>query len=1328
MLVNLFYICAVLNYGYESMKCVRLILSALCLLSLSVSLPASAKTDGPDFIPLYESYSPVFALTSDRNGYVWTGTTRGLVRYDSHSSKSYLHDRNNPRSLNHNTVNVILPTDSGEEGLWVGTNRGLSFYHPETDDFERVEACRATHVRDLLYCGDSLWVCSSSGLLLLTGMENGLNSCKVDHIIKDKHIACCSMTEDGLWFGSYNTLYRQSPDGGITEIPIPSMNNRQSNLIYAVTSSYDPGKLLLGTEYGLLSYDVGSGKTSVEMPDIPVRCFMHRSNGELWIGTDYGIFIKGAGGGSKYHIVHESGNASSISDNVVSKIHEDVLGNIWVGTDHGVCLTMHSGIYNYHPLRSITHSNDGLVIRTMCRDDEGAVWLGGKNGLIRMNGDDVTWFKADEGDNRISHNKVRHLYADEVGVWVASDGGLDLYEYSSERFRHFDISERTHEYNLSWMYGICEDSRGRLWISTYEGGVVVIDKMRLLNDNGREYCADMHFVAGNSALPSNITSKITFNAGFCFVATDEGLVTINTVTGEILPAGLPESVTAQALCNDGGKVYIGTNVGLYEWNKGKVNAVPGSRLPIWSVAAEGGHVWTASETVASMYDLEDGTVVHCRIGHTPLVSYLIDGDEIYAGTTDGYHVISPDNFSSRRHPFRTRITSLNINNRRIRAGEAVDGKILLEKNIDVTEKVVLPYRSNSFTLEFSDFDFSLSEHRYAYRLKGLNDDWQISENGMNQATFINIPAGTYTFEAGSLTADGKIRDGAASLEIRIRPLWYASPFAYVCYALIVLVLIVAVFMAVHSRRLLTLEREQRGKELKMIKMKSDFMANIAHEFKTPLSIILGHVSKLASGEPEGMHSKELVSLRQNAEKMHVLIDQMVIGNEIESGTIFIPSAASIVDVVQKVYNDFLPAFEEKGISSRLNCDEIQYFFMLDKVKMESALGNLMSNALKFTPQGGSILVNVTVQEETAELIYADISVEDTGLGICEDELPFVFNQYYRAPSNQDDNRKGSGIGLYLVKSIAELHKGTVSVTSVPGKGSKFTIHLSTMKTDSFIIKNELDGEDYTFHTLSKVWNHKRKPIILLVEDNKDIRDFITVSLSDDYTFVCAENGKQGLELLNVNKIDLVITDIMMPVMDGLAMSRKIRRSLVTAFLPIIVLTGKGDRATELESYEFVDAFIPKPFSLKYLNNRIIALLIKHEQYLEKIRQEQMMAADMKEVHNPDEVFMKEITDIINANIDDSEFSAARLVELSRYSSKQVYRKIKQLHGMGTVEFIREVRLKKAALYLMQNKLTVTEVMYMVGFTTPSYFGKCFKNRFGVTPSEYAASNASKIEE
>ena len=312
-------------------------------------------------------------------------------------------------------------------------------------------------------------------------------------------------------------------------------------------------------------------------------------------------------------------------------------------------------------------------------------------------------------------------------------------------------------------------------------------------------------------------------------------------------------------------------------------------------------------------------------------------------------------------------------------------------------------------------------------------------------------------------------------------------------------------------------------------------------------------------------------------------------------------------------------------------------------------------------------MSVLVAEDTDDMLYADIKVEDTGCGIAADELPLIFNRYYRAPSGLKDNPGGTGIGLALVKEIVEQHKGKVWVTSETGKGTSFTIRLSTIKADSFVLK-PAGKEELSLHNLSNVWQHDRKPIILLVEDNADIRDFITASLGKDYVFLAAGDGKEGLDIASKEKVDLVITDIAMPGMDGLAMSRAIRNSLETTFLPIIILTGKNDESTELKSFEYADAFIAKPFNLNYLNNRIIQLLIKHEQYLAKVRQQKILEpSGVEEGKSYDEELLQNVVDIVTRHIEDPGFSASRLCEESRYSSKQIYRKIKQLTGMGIVE-------------------------------------------------------------
>ena len=687
------------------------------------------------------------------------------------------------------------------------------------------------------------------------------------------------------------------------------------------------------------------------------------------------------------------------------------------------------------------------------------------------------------------------------------------------------------------------------------------------------------------------------------------------------------------------------------------------------------------------------------------------------GSADGWFELDPDNVHIPEAPARVAVTAFILDNENVEVGREYDGNVILPDSRSMNSGITLRHDQNTFALEYSTFDFSGRTERFAYRMSGLDDSWQ--ETSDSRAVFINVPSGKYRFEVAVVPADGRKPAAALSVPVTIRTVWYATSFAYILYLMVFAGMCAWVIYYIRMRQQLRTEHEERVRALKTVEMKTEFLSNVSHEFKSPLSIILGFVGRMIASESDALRSRELDTVRQNAEKIHLLLDRMVRFNEDSTtSTLFIPSATSLGEFVRTVYDRYAAAFAEKKISSRFEADEIGYIFMVDKVKMESALSNLLSNALKFTAPGGSVLMSVKTGEETDEMLYADITVEDTGCGIPQEELPLIFRRYYRASGSASLDPGGSGIGLSLVKEIVELHKGKLSVTSEPGKGTSFTVRLSTMKADSFILKRD-PGEHYSLHNLSNVWQHERKPIILIVEDNSDIRDFIAASLGKDYMFLTAEDGRRALELLSTEKTDLVITDISMPGMDGLEMCREIRSSLRTAFLPIIVLTGKNDARTESLSYEYADAFIAKPFDLDYLNSRIIQLLIRHENWLSKTRQRKMLEPDTVEQGKSfDEEFLQNVVDIVSRHLEDPAFSASVLCSESRYGSKQIYRRIKQLTGLGIVEFIRDIRLRKAALYLSQGKFTVSEVMYRVGFTTASYFSKCFKEKYGVSPSEY----------
>ena len=1266
--------------------------------------------------------SPAYTALQDSLGYVWIGTQNGLLRYDGCHVLRYTYIPGDSRSLCNNHVNTLLYCpDSGR--MVVGTDTGVSVYDFASDSFSTLSACGYLQTKALLRDEDTLYVGTVKGVLRFT-LPDGKPDAGMQpdgDFISDDHTACIRKIGSNIFFGGYDCFYRRSEDGVTVRYALGTSRKLVLDIMGGGT---DSSKLWLGTEQGLLVYDLEQGRSETLIGNIPVKYFFRNVDGSLWICTDNGLFIND--GRKTVRFGHETENSGSLPDNVVWYVAGGRDGSLFICTDSGLTMPEISGYADFRPLSSFTGVRDGLNVVTMSEDREGNLWLGGMNGLVMYgsNGHAGRWYRADRGpeDMRLSHNKVRDLLDDGSGLFIVSDGGLDRLDYRTRKIRHLDLLDPSGERYITWMYCLEEDSAGRLWAGTFDGLTMIEDKERLLREG--QYRAGRLFNQTSSpGISGNAVMDAAMADGFGAVLSN-GMVDMVTVTPEgpgMSYVDLPEGLYATTLAADRDRIWIGTSRGVFCLTEdGTAERIPGPEMYADAIAVGNDRVIVTSDRTVSVYDRVSGQWSHLPFVDRPLFCGLVtETGMVYIGSADGYYECRPEGLPEAPGHSRISVTSLFIGNDRVETGKEYDGNIVLSGNLAASSGITLKHDQNTFSIEYSSFDFSGRDEDFVYRLAGFDDSWQRTSE--HRAVFINVPGGNYRFEVAEAPADGSAPAEVTSLPVKVRKIWYATAFAGISYVLVFLGLCAWVFYYLRMRHQLQIEHMERDRAMKTADMKTEFLANVSHEFKSPLSIILGFTGRMIASESDALRSRELNTVRLNAEKIHLLLDQMIrFNNDTPGATLFIPSATSLQEMAASVFNGYADAFADKNVNARFVSDDIGYIFMIDRVRMESALSNLLSNALKFTPPGGSVLMSVTVSDQTDDMLYADVKVEDTGFGIAPEELPLIFNRYYRASSSRNTDPGGSGIGLSLVKEIVEQHKGKVWAESEPGKGTAFTVRLSTMKADSFVLKP--DGrEEFSLHSLSNVWQHDRKPIILLVEDNPDIRDLITASLGKDYVFLSAGDGKTGLEIVGKEKVDLVITDLAMPVMDGLAMSRAIRNALDTTFLPIIILTGKNDEKTELKSFEYADAFISKPFSISYLNNRIIQLLIKHEQYLAKVRQQKMLEpAAVDSGKSYDEELLQNVVDIVNRHIEDPAFSASVLCSESRYGSKQIYRKIKQLTGMGIVEFIRDTRLQRAAQYLAQGKLSVTEVMYKSGFTTASYFSKCFREKYGVTPSDYAS--------
>lgn len=1262
----------------------------------SVSLPSGKTT-------------AVFSMAQDPCGFVWMGTDDGLARYDGYGFKIYRWEMGDSLSLANNIVNALL-YDICRSCLYVGTDKGVCIYNPQTDNFHMMPGTAGLHVKAFLSEEDDLYIATTTGLLKRTGSDT--------RTVLNGHFTSVRKIGDSIWASSYGCIYNITYGTECHDLS-GILRNSDVLVLDICEDTTDSTALWLGTEKGMFHYLPSRKKSDRHLlPNTPVKTFRY-SGTDLWTGSDNGLIVMRKDGEMDL-FRHKVGDSASIPNNVVWNIMEDRSGNIWLGTDHGVAVSDIGYPYKYIGVDSLTGQTDGLDVSVLKTDGKGNLWLGGRNGLIksRPGRDDGIWLKADSGHGRLSHNKVRGLHDDGQHMWIISDGGLDIYRHDTGEIMHRHILEPTGRYNSNWMYSIAEDPYGRLWIGTYDGGLYGVDKGHVLTSKERVIC-DIHLNENSvPALASNIVRNIAIHENDIYAETYNVINIISLETWETRRTPLPYDVFVLSMIPGDDCVWIGTDKGLFQiYEDGNLHKVSGSDVYVMSLAWQDGKVWVAGKTSISSYCPETGIWEHTPMNELTLMSVTSFNHSLYFGTVDGIIEYSSENRKTSDGGREIMLTGMWVNDEPVEVGKEYDGHVILDRNITLTESITLTHSQNSFTFAMSSFAFGGEDDAMMYRLEGFDDKWRRIQNRENKAVFINVPSGDYVFEFAAAGSAPDPTGNVYSVGLHIKPVWYATTLAYFIYAILSMGAALAVIHFWKMRHQLRMEHEERERAIAMADSKTEFLSDISHEFKSPLSIILSFVSRMTASESDALRTKELQTIQKNAEKMHLLLNQMVAFNENGSSNLFLPVAVSLGEIAKETWGRFAMAFAEKDISARFVADDIGYMFMVDKVQMESVLQNLLSNALKFTPRGGSILMSVNISDETSDMVYADIKVEDTGCGISADELPKIFNRFYIGNSTKGLDQSGSGIGLHMVKRIVEMHKGRIMVSSDLGKGSCFTIRLSTLKADSFILKSAVES-DPSLHNLSRVWQHDRKPIILIVEDNQDIRDFIIASLGKDYVFLTAQDGKSGLDILKKEKIDLVITDIAMPEMDGLTMSRSIRNNLNTAFLPIIILTGKNDAQTQMQSFEYADAFIAKPFDLNYLNGRIIQLLIKHEQYLNKMRQQNILQQQTENLDSPDDLFLQEMTAIVSRHIDDSNFSVSMLCSESHWSDKQVYRKMKQLTGKTVSEFIRDIRLEKAAAYLAQHKLTVNEVMYKVGFTTASYFSKCFKEKFGVSPSEY----------
>ncbi|HEY6914316.1 MAG TPA: two-component regulator propeller domain-containing protein, partial [Paludibacter sp.] len=1271
-----------------------------------------------DNVFLNSDASRVNCFVQDKQGLLWFGSNKGLFSYNGYTVQHHFHPFTEINNQANQMINCGTLVDATH--LYLGSDNGILIYNTETYSFEKTEIGFPTDVRSILLSGKYLWVGSLNGLyrynLTNKRLENFSKSAGIPHratysILQSK--------QKILYIGTYNGLCYLEPGSTVfKKINLPVQFAKNSLLVNSLLEDSIRKCIWVGTEGYLfkLSTATGAVERIGAFDNNSIKSLALDQNQNLLLGTDNGLYVYNKESRVVKHVVHDSRDGKSLANNIIWSIFVDRNKNAWFGTDYGVSLSKNNRSYRYVPISQLTGIGDGNQLQVIYKDSRNNFWYGGTNGLIFTPAGSKTciWYKMGDARYPISHNRIRCIYEDkDNNLWVATDGSINRYNYQNHQFIHYNIVDSTRTRNANWAYSLFEDKQGRLWIATCLGGVFVVNKEKLIKSTANYYMAEQNFYKNTSkkGLSDNYILQVLNDLkGSVWALTYANEINkIDAVTSIVTKFSGTKDNAFSLICDREGMVWLG-GFGSLKRIDPKTNNMKTIRFdgiknaPIRLLTEENNHIWITTTGGTFVLDKKTLNTKYAGIANqTFSCSFFNPSDnEIYLGGVDGFVAFSPTIVREKKSNPNLTLTALYVNDRFFQPGADYAGKSLLfAKNIS------LRYDQNNLTFEFSDFKYAqMDDNKYVYQLEGVDNEWRTVKPNSNRISYNNLAPGNYRLTIGSFDPEGKSVVTLLDFKLTIRPPWYYSIWAKIVYAILILGLFLWVLNYYRERHRTRIERIEKEKSLELSNLKIDFFTNVSHDFKTPLSLIIAPVSKLLVETKNAQLKKQLGLIQQNALHLNALIQQ-VIGFERSDDatkTSLLLSHVEFIEFAQSVFSVYEDAFKAKNLQVNFKSNVESLLVNIDVLKMESVLNNLISNALKFTTEGRKIELEISHSAEN----LLTVSISDTGIGIPKDDLPFVFDRFFQSRKTSND-KEGSGIGLSLVKNYVELHNGTITIASEEDKGTTITLVLPVVE-----LQSEAETPDQSVSINNET--NPDKPLILIVEDNLQVSDFIVQALTPFYRCSIAHNGKTGLNLAQIITPDLIIADIMMPVMDGLEMCRQLQKMKELSLIPVIMLTAKDDKMTEEKSIELgVNTFMPKPFDTNMLLLRIKQLIGSKVKMEESLRLEVLSTPKEIEAESWDEKLLADITKIIEDNVADPEMNVNNLSQLSGISTKQIYRRIKQLTGLTPVDYIRSIRMKKAAMLLAQRKFSVAEVMYLVGFSNHSYFSKCFQAKYGKTP-------------
>ncbi|MCG3155551.1 MAG: Sensor histidine kinase RcsC [bacterium] len=1378
------------------------IVIVLIVVLLRLSLPTSqlvAQTDHLRFEPLTIddglSQNLVYSILQDRKGFMWFGTKDGLNRYDGYRFTVFRHDPYDSISISGNEVRVLFEDRAGT--LWIGAT-GLNRFDPGTETFSRylhgAAAPNSLSHNDVRALAEdhtgALWIGTTDGLNRLAPERAGsftryFHDPDNQQSLSHNQITALLVDRRGtLWIGTPQGL-NALPSGSTSVFIRYHLNDDFVNYLYEDRQ----GLLWAGTASGLFRLDPrGDGAQTFQHYSLlsaphllrwekSITAIQERPDGKFWVGTYTGLVVFDPQTGTSYSIRHDPRDPHSLSFDVILSVCQDRGGVVWFGTSgRGLNkLNLYAKPFHHYGGKGQRFSElSGFSVKAILEDQSGALWIVANDrvyqldraanqwqrfqavalpvGSIIEEPQGVLWFHSGSGFFRFDPRGKRMSF---VQSGLGNEDNFTVITVDGVRnsvARVTGLLARARSLNLKgiFVHRIYRDAGGVFWLAS-DAGLV---RLNPADSSARHYRNDPRN-------PSSLSYDVVYSIlpdprdpdRFLWLGTaGGGLNRLEIATEKFThyteKDGLPNNVVYGILPDRHGRLWMSTNRGL--------------------------SVFDPQTKTFRNFDVRDGLQSN---EFNRNAYFLSRKGEMFFGGINGLNAFYPDSIRDNPNAPSLVITDFQL------AYQSVsfrDPDSPLQQPISETGELRLAYDQNTIAFEFAAMDFTEpTKNQYAYKLENFNPQW-VPAGTNRRATYTNLAPGRYVFRVKGANSDGAWNETGASLRIKIAPPFWKTWWAYACYVIFALAALIGLVKgrvrhfekrtreletAVQERTAEVVAHEkqlavQAEKLQELDRIKSSFFANISHEFRTPLTLILGPVQRLLNEAAEVGAKHELRRIQKNAQRLLSLVNQLLDLSKLETGKMTVQvSRGNIVPLLRSIAMTFASLAEQKHLTLRFHSDADEIVLYFDRDKIEKIFYNLLSNAFKFTPAGGSVIVECGLSIADFGLRNAEqpiressaipnpqsaiISVSDTGIGIPADRLPHIFDRFYQADHSSTRDYEGTGIGLSLVQELVALHHGSVEVVSVEGKGSAFTVRLpmgrAAYREDEILepaMPLRATGDTFASEAMADVETPFSEPaaapaqsegpvvametIVLVVEDHAEVRAYIREYLEASYKVMEAADGAEGLEKAREVIPDLIVGDVMMPKMDGYEMCRALKTDEKTSHIPVILLTARAaleDKVAGLKTG--ADDYLTKPFEAAELLARVENLIASRRKLRERWKRAVVLKPGEIATTPLDQAFLEKALAVAEKNLEDEEFSIEEFAEQVGMSRSQLHRKLHALTNQSASLFLRSVRLQRAAELLCRHAGTVAEIAYQVGFSSQAYFTRCFHEHFGCSPKEYA---------